>query len=83
MTPPLPFRRPSRLGDEDANKVRTENMELRGRLAHAIYCATEAQCLGEDLGVGFRPLVGCGLSCEFVYKWHPAVWEREKGAVCR
>ena len=31
---------------EDANKVRTENMELRTRLAHAIYCTTEAQRLG-------------------------------------
>eukprot|EP00435_Cladocopium_sp_Y103_P003546 s4226_g1.t1 len=28
---------------EDAQRVRTENLELRSRLAHAIYCSTEAQ----------------------------------------
>ncbi|CAJ1362994.1 unnamed protein product [Effrenium voratum] len=28
---------------EEASKVRTENMELRARLAHAIYCTTETQ----------------------------------------
>ena len=45
--------------DEDANKVRTENMELRGRLAHAIYCTTEAQCLGEDFQGVIWAVVWC------------------------
>ena len=31
---------------QDAQRVRTENLELRARLAHAIYCSTEAQRLG-------------------------------------
>ena len=31
---------------QDAQRVRTENLELRSRLAHAIYCSTEAQHLG-------------------------------------
>jgi hypothetical protein len=36
---------------QDAQRVRTENLELRSRLAHAIYCSTEAQHLGVPVAV--------------------------------
>lgn len=37
-------------GCEDAGRVRSENMELRARLAHAIYCTTETQRLRSLFG---------------------------------